>query len=96
MNLRTFLNQCFAPAVLSLRLSFVVKNRRSYGIANYAKLSFLAGTRNLMIMVCSICFCFIAGLVLFLRQDPWSWPGMTALLALYIFVGVYCFFDRRT
>ena len=55
MNLRTFLNQCFAPAVLSLRLSFVVKNRRSYGIANYAKLSFLAGTRNLMIMACRIC-----------------------------------------
>ena len=44
--------------MLSLRLSFVVKNRRSYGIANYAKLSFLAGTRNLMIMVCSICFLF--------------------------------------
>ena len=56
MNLRTFLNQCFAPAVLSLRLSFVVKNRRAYGIANYAKLSFLAGTRNLMIMVCRMCF----------------------------------------
>ena len=54
MNLRTFLNQCFAPAVLSLRLSFVVNNRRSYGIANYAKLSFLAGTRNLMFMDCLV------------------------------------------
>ena len=44
--------------MLSLRLSFVVKNRRAYGVMNVAIASFLAGTRNLMIMVCSICFLF--------------------------------------
>ena len=33
-----------------------VKNRRAYDIADVAKLSFLAGTRNLMIMTCRMCF----------------------------------------
>ena len=33
-----------------------VKNRRAYDIADVAKLSFLAWTRNLMIMACRMCF----------------------------------------
>ena len=32
------------------------KNRRAYDIADVAKLSFLAGTRNLMIMACRMYF----------------------------------------
>ena len=49
--------QCCAPLVLGLRLFFCCeKNRRPYNIADVAKLSFLAGTRNLMIMACRMCF----------------------------------------
>ena len=42
-------NVCTFGAWLSAFL--FVKNRRAYDIADVAKLSFLAGTRNLMIMV---------------------------------------------
>ena len=43
------------------------------------------------------CFfvCFIAGFVLFLRQDPWFLPGMTALLALVVFCGCLLFFWQK-
>ena len=37
-------------------LVFRQKNRRAYGIADVAKLSILARTRNLMIMACRMCF----------------------------------------
>ena len=40
-------------------------------------------------------FCFIAGLVLFLRQDPWSWPGMTVSLALVVFCGCLLVFRQK-
>ena len=43
--------QCCAPLVLGLRLFFCCeKNRIFYCIVNVAKLSFLAWTRNLMMM----------------------------------------------
>ena len=71
----TFLNQCLAPAVLSLRLSFVVKNRMFYGIANYAKLSFLTGIRNLMIMVCRMCFVLSLALCCFWDKIPGPGQG---------------------
>ena len=45
---------CIFGAWLSAFL--FVKNRRAYDIADVAKLSFLAGTRNLMIMACRMCF----------------------------------------
>ena len=50
--------QCYASSMLFIHTpTFVVfKNRRSYSIADVAKLSFLAGTRNLMIMACRMCF----------------------------------------
>ena len=38
------------------------------------RLSFLAGTRNLMLDL----HCVLADIVSSLRLDPWSWPGMTA------------------
>ena len=38
------------------------KNRRAYDIADVAKLSFLAWTRNLMILACRMCFLFVAGI----------------------------------
>ena len=62
--------------MLSLRLSFVVKNRRAYGIANYAKLSFLAGTRNLVFMGClvrsfivGVCACIEIRSLVLARDD---------------------------
>ena len=50
--------QCYASSMLFIHTpTFVVfKNRRSYDIADVAKLSFQARTRNLMIMACSMCF----------------------------------------
>ena len=50
--------QCYASSMLFIHTpTFVVfKNRRSYDIANVAKLSFQARTRNLMIMACRMCF----------------------------------------
>ena len=55
--------QCCAPLVLGLRLFFCCeKNRRPYNIADVAKLSFLAWTRNLMILACRMCFLFVAGI----------------------------------
>ena len=36
------------------------KNSGVFGIADVAKLSFLAGTRNLMIMACRMCFFYLS------------------------------------
>ena len=47
------------------------------------RLSFLAGTRNLMLDL----HCALADIVPSLRLDPWSWPGMTASGHLLCFVG---------
>ena len=46
---------------LVFRLLFV-KNRRFYDIADVAKLSFLAWTRNLMMMPVGCVFLFVAGI----------------------------------
>ena len=43
------------------------KNSGVFGIADVAKLSFLAGNRNLMIMPVGCVFLFVAGIVLSLR-----------------------------
>ena len=91
----TFLNQCFASAVLSLRLSFVVKNRRSYGIANYAKLSFLAGTRNLVIMVCRMCFVLSLALCCFWDKIPGPGQGWRRRWRLWCFVDAYCILRQK-
>ena len=57
--------QCCAPLVLGLRLFFCCeKNRRPYNIADIAKLSFLAWTRNLMMMPVGCVFLFVAGIAL--------------------------------
>ena len=47
----------FAPAVLCLRL-FCYEEQKGDVIAVFAIALFLAGTRNLMIMVCRMCFGF--------------------------------------
>ena len=67
--------QCCAPLVLGLRLFFCCeKNRRPYNIADVAKLSFLAKTRNLMIMACSMCFSDLS-LALCCHWDKVPGPG---------------------
>ena len=50
-----------------------VKNRRFYDIAHVAKLSFLAKTRNLMIMACLMCLDLL--LALCRRWDKVLGPG---------------------
>ena len=90
MNLRTFLNQCFAPAVLSLRLFFVVKNRRAYGVMNVAIASFLAGTRNLMFMDClvrsfivGVCACIEIRFLVRVRDDIVGVCGILWVLTVF-------------
>ena len=67
--------QCYASSMLFIHTpTFVVfKNRRSYYIADAAELSFLAWTRNLMIMVCRMCFDLL--LALCRRWDKVPGPG---------------------
>ena len=73
----------FAPAVLSLRLFLLKKNRRWAVIAVVAIALFLVGTRNLMLDL----RCALADIVLSLRLDPWSWPGMTVSFVPVVFCG---------
>ena len=54
-----------------------------------------------LLFLCLYYFMFraLAGIVLSLRLDPWSWPGMTASLALVVFSGCLLVFrqkNRRT
>ena len=37
----------------------------------------------------------LASIVLSLRLDPWSWPGMTASLALVVFSGCLLVFRQK-
>ena len=62
----------FAPTVLSLRLFCSEKNRRSYDIADVTKLSFLAWTRNLMVIVCRMFF-GIAGICAYIEIRSLVW-----------------------
>ena len=52
---RTFALSMLCTCGAWLSAFLFVKNRRFYDIAHVAKLSFLAWTRNLMIMACRIC-----------------------------------------
>ena len=75
---------------------FVCKEQKSaYDIADAAESSFLAVTRNLMIMVCRMCLWFVVGIVLSLGWGPWSWPGMTVSRALLVFSGCLLVFRQK-
>ena len=52
---RTFALSMLCTCGAWLSAFLFVKNRRFYDIAHVAKLSFLAWTRNLMIMACRMC-----------------------------------------
>ena len=55
------------------------------------RLSFLAGTRNLMLDL----HCALADIVPSLRLDPWSWPGMTVSESLVAFSGCLLVFRHK-
>ena len=50
-----------------------------------------------LLFLCLYYFMFraLAGIVLSLRLDPWSWPGMTVLRALVAFCGCLLVFRQK-
>ena len=82
--------QCYASSMLFIHTpTFVVfKNRRAYDIADVAKLSFLAWTRNLMIMAYRMCFLFVAGIcaVIEIRSLVFARDDVSRAMCCYLWV----------